>query len=152
VCGKEIPVLRDRGNGLSFVRIIISGGITMAKKEIKTDKSPQPVGPYSQGLVVGNRIYVAGQGPKNPETGKVPEGIEEQTRQTMMNVKNIVEAAGGTMDNVVKSTVHLANLDDFEAFNKVYSTFFTTPYPVRTTVGSALLGGILVEIDVIAEL
>ena len=124
----------------------------MAKKEVKTDKSPLPIACYSQGLVAGNRIYVAGQGPKNPETGKVPDGIEEQTRQTMTNVKNIVEAAGGTMDNVMKSTVHLANLADFEAYNKVYSTFFTPPYPVRTTVGSALLGGILVEVDVIAEL
>lgn len=124
----------------------------MAKKEIRTDKSPQPMGPYSQGLVVGNRIYVAGQGPSNPETGKKAEGIEEQTRQVMTNLKNILEAGGGTMDNVVKSTVHLANLSDFEAFNKVYKTFFNPPYPVRTTVGSALLGGILVEVDVVAEL
>ena len=124
----------------------------MAKQEVKTDKSPQPIGPYSQGLIVGSRIYVAGQGPKNPATGKTPDGIEEQTRQVMTNLKNIIEAAGGTMDNVVKSTVHLANLADFEAFNKVYSSFFTPPYPVRTTVGSALLGGILVEVDVVAEL
>jgi 2-iminobutanoate/2-iminopropanoate deaminase len=124
----------------------------VAKKEVKTDKSPQPAGPYSQGLIVGNRIYVAGQGPRNPATGKVSEGIEEQTRQVMTNLKNILEAAGGTMDNVVKSTVHLTNLGDFEAFNKVYSSFFNPPYPVRTTVGSVLLGGILVEVDVIAEL
>jgi 2-iminobutanoate/2-iminopropanoate deaminase len=124
----------------------------MVKKEVKTDKAPQPIGPYSQGLVAGNRIYVAGQGPRNPATGKTPDGIEEQTRQVMTNLKNIIEAAGGTMDNVMKSTVHLANLDDFETFNKVYSGFFSPPYPVRTTVGSALLGGILVEVDVIAEL
>ena len=124
----------------------------MAKKEVKTDKAPQPIGPYSQGLVVGNRIYVAGQGPNNPATGKNLEGIEEQTRQVMTNLKNIIEAAGGTMDNVTKSTVHLANLEDFETFNKVYSGFFSPPYPVRTTVGSALLGGILVEVDMIVEL
>ena len=124
----------------------------MAKKEIKTDKSPQPLGPYSQGLVVGNRIYVAGQGPRNVATNSTPEGIEEQTRQVMTNIKNILEAGGGKMDDVVKSTVHLAKLEDFEAFNKVYSSFFNTPYPVRTTVGSDLLGGILVEIDVVAEL
>ena len=124
----------------------------MVKKEIKTDKAPQPIGPYSQGLIIENRVYVAGQGPRNPSTGKAPEGIEEQTRQVMMNLKNIIEAAGGTMDNVVKSTVHLRNLDDFAAFNKVYSSFFNPPYPVRTTVGSALLGGILVEVDVVAEL
>lgn len=124
----------------------------MAKKEIKTNRSPQPIGPYSQALVVGNRIYVAGQGPRNPETGTTAEGIEEQTRQVMTNLKNILEAAGGTMGDVMKSTVHLANLEDFEAFNKVYASFFQPPYPVRTTVGSALLGGILVEIDVVAEL
>ncbi|MDR1622250.1 MAG: RidA family protein [Synergistaceae bacterium] len=110
------------------------------------------MGPYSQGLVVGSRIYVAGEGPKNPETNTTPEGIEAQTRQVMTNLKNILEAGGAAMDNVVKSTVHLANLDDFEKFNGVYKEFFTPPYPVCTTVGSALLGGILVEIDVIAEL
>ena len=124
----------------------------MAKKEIRTDKSPQPMGPYSQGLIVGDRIYVAGQGPRNPATGTVASGIEEQTRQVMTNLKNIVEAGGGTMNDVVKSTVHLLHLEDFEAFNKVNSEFFTVPYPVRTTVGSALLGGILVEVDVVAEL
>jgi 2-iminobutanoate/2-iminopropanoate deaminase len=124
----------------------------MSKKEIKTDRAPKPLGPYSQGLVVNDKIYVAGEGPKNPETNTMPEGIEAQTRQVLTNLKNIVEASGATMDNVVKSTVHLANLNDFEKFNKVYEEFFTPPYPVRTTVGSALLGGILVEIDVIAEL
>lgn len=124
----------------------------MAKHEIRTDRSPRPMGPYSQGLVVNGRIYVAGQGPTDPATGKIPEGIEEQTRQVMTNLKNILEAGGGTLNDVAKSTVHLASLDDFDAFNKVYSSFFTPPYPVRTTVGSALLGGILVEIDVTAEL
>lgn len=122
------------------------------KMEIKTSKAPQPAGPYSQALVMGDRVYVAGQGPTDPERGTTPEGIEAQTHNTMMNLKNILEAAGATMDDVVKSTVHLANLDDFAAFNAVYRDFFTTPYPVRTTVGSALLGGILVEIDVVAEL
>ncbi|MDR2175173.1 MAG: Rid family detoxifying hydrolase [Synergistaceae bacterium] len=124
----------------------------MSKKEIKTDRAPKPLGPYSQGLAAGGRIYVAGEGPKNPETNSTPEGIEAQTRQVMLNLKNILEAGGATMDSVVKSTVHLANLEDFEKFNSVYKEFFTPPYPVRTTVGSALLGGILVEIDVIAEL
>lgn len=122
------------------------------KVEIRTDKAPQPAGPYSQALVTGGRVYVAGQGPTDPATGTRPDGIEAQTRRTLTNLKNIIEVAGATMDNVVKSTVHLANLDDFDAFNAVYQEFFTPPYPVRTTVGSALLGGILVEIDVIAEL
>ena len=121
------------------------------KREIRTDRSPDPIGPYSQGLVVGNRIYVSGQGPLNPATGKTPKTIEEQTRQVLTNISNILQAGDATMDHVVKSTVHLADLEDFHAFNDVYREFFNAPYPVRTTVGSALLG-ILVEIDVIAEL
>lgn len=120
------------------------------KKEIFTDRAPQPIGPYSQGLIVGNMIYVAGQGPMNPETGKTAETVGEQTRQVMTNIKMILEAGGATMDNVVKSTVHLADLKDFQAFNEVYKEFFKAPFPVRTTVGSSLLD-ILVEIDVIAE-
>lgn len=121
------------------------------KKEIRTDRSPDPIGPYSQGVKVGNRIYVSGQGPLNPVTGETPQTIEEQTRQVLTNIRNILEAGGATMDNVVKTTVHLADLKDFQAFNGVYKEFFTIPYPVRTTVGSQLLG-ILVEIDVIAEI
>lgn len=121
------------------------------KKEIRTDKSPSPAGPYSQGLVVGNRVYVAGQGPIDASTGAVPETIEEQTRQVMTNIKNILEAGGATMDQVVKTTVHLADLKDFNAFNGMYKEFFNPPFPVRTTVGSQLKN-ILVEIDVIAEL
>jgi len=122
------------------------------KKVVRTDKAPNPVGPYSQGLICGKRIYVSGQGPFNAETGKKPEGIAEQTRQTLKNVRVILEAAGASMDHVVKVTVHLQELTkDFRAFNEVYREFFKEPFPVRTTVGSDLLD-ILVEIDVIAEL
>ena len=122
------------------------------KKVIHTSKAPDPVGPYSQGLVCGSRLYVSGQGPFNPETGKKPEGVAEQTRQTLKNVQAILEAGGATMDHVVKVTAHLQNVrQDFQAFNEVYKTFFKEPFPVRTTVGSDLLN-ILVEIDVIAEL
>jgi 2-iminobutanoate/2-iminopropanoate deaminase len=121
------------------------------KREIRTDRSPDPIGPYSQGLAAGNRIYVSGQGPLNPATGEIPETIEEQTRQVLTNIRNILEAGGAAMEQVVKTTAHLADLEDFEAFNSVYREFFNKPYPVRTTVGSELLG-ILVEIDVIAEL
>ncbi len=120
------------------------------KKQIRTEKAPMPIGPYSQGLVVGSRIYVAGQGPLDVESGKVPEGVSSQTRQVLTNIRTILEAGGSSMDEVVKTTVHLADLKDFEAFNAVYKEFFTEPYPVRTTVGSQLYG-ILVEIDVIAE-
>lgn len=121
------------------------------KQVIETSGAPQPVGPYSQGLRVGNRIYVAGQGPLNVETGQVPPTVEEQTRQVLNNIAAILEVGGAKLNHVVKSTVHLSDLKYFEAFNSVYKEFFQHPYPVRTTVGSQL-NNILVEIDVIAEL
>jgi len=120
------------------------------KQLIKTTTAPAPVGPYSQGIRVGNRIYVAGQGPLNTQTGTVPETIEEQTRQVLINIENILKAGGATMEHVVKVTAHLADLKDFDAYNEVYKQFFNEPYPVRTTVGSQL-DNILVEIDVVAE-
>lgn len=121
------------------------------KQQIRTNKAPKSVGPYSQGLRIGNRIYVAGQGPLDPETGEiVGKTIEEQTRRTLENIQAILEEAGATLNDVVKSTVHLADMKDFDAFNQVYKEFFQEPYPVRTTVGSQLLN-FWVEIDVIAE-
>lgn len=123
----------------------------MTQKGIRTDKAPAPAGPYSQGIVYGDLVFVAGQGPKNPETGEIGDSIEEQTRQTLENVKAILAEAGAGMEDVLKSTVHLADLADFDRYNKVYETFFKEPYPVRTTVGSQL-ANILVEIDVIAKL
>lgn len=121
------------------------------KERIVTDQAPQPVGPFSQGLKVGRRIYVAGQGPVNARTRTIPEGIAAQTAQTLDNVRAVLEAGGAGMDDVVKATVHLADMSLFKAFNAVYETYFSEPYPVRTTVQSGL-PGILVEIDVIAEL
>jgi len=121
------------------------------KKEIRTEKAPAPIGPYSQAIAAGNRVYVAGQGPLNVETGKMPETVGEQTRQVLTNIRTILEAAGATMDDVVKTTVHLADMKDFEAFNEVYKQFFKPPYPARITVSSNLLD-ILVEIDAIAEM
>ena len=122
------------------------------RKVICTNNAPDPIGPYSQGLICGNQIYVSGQGPKNPATGETPEGVAEQTRQVLKNIQAILEAGGATMEHVVKVTVHLADLkNDFHEYNEVYKEFFNEPYPVRITVGSELYG-ILVEIDVIAEL
>lgn len=121
------------------------------KKEIKTDKAPPAGGPYSQGIVMGKTVYVAGQTPKNPATGAIPEGIAAQTRQALENVKAVLEAGGATMDSVMKTTVHLVDLADFPAFNAVYKEFFTLPYPVRTTVQSGL-AGFLVEIDAVAQI
>jgi 2-iminobutanoate/2-iminopropanoate deaminase len=123
------------------------------KREINTSKAPRPAGPYSQAIVVGKRIYVAGQGPLNPETGEiVGTTVEEQTKLTLEHIKTILAEAGATMDHVVKSTVHLSDLRHFAAFNGVYETYFNRPYPVRTTVGSQLAVNMLVEIDVVAEL
>lgn len=122
----------------------------MPKQPIHTDGAPKPGGPYSQALRVGNFVFVAGQGPVDPKSGRISgETIEEQTALTLENIKAILEAAGVSMADVVKSTVHLSDLSNFPRFNKVYETYFPDPKPVRTTVGSQLLG-ILVEIDVVA--
>lgn len=121
------------------------------KVQIKTSLAPTPGGAYSQGIKVGNRIYVAGQVPIDAQTGKMPETIEDQTRQVLTNIKHVLEAGGATMADVVKVTTHLTNLDDFDAYNRVYREFFTEPLPVRTTVGSQLKG-IPIEIDAIAEI
>ena len=123
----------------------------MNRREIKTAKAPQPIGAYSQGLVVGSCVYVAGQGPLNPETGTRPDGIEAQTRQVLTNIRNILAEGGATMDDVVKMTVHLTDLGNFAGFDKVCREFFKPPFPTRTTVCSGLMN-ILVEIDAIAEL
>lgn len=119
------------------------------KQEIRTSLAPLPVASYSQGIKVGNTIYVAGQGPLNVQTGVVPAGAAAQTRQVLTNIKNILESGGATMEDVVKVTAHLKDLADFEEYNKVYQEFFSAPFPVRTTVQSGL-NHILVEIDVIA--
>lgn len=121
------------------------------KHEISTPNAPRPTGAYSQGIRVGNRIYVAGQGPKHPVTGEVPETIEAQTKQVIVNIENILKAAGASLADVTKVTAHLASLEDVDIYNAVYEQMFPKPYPVRTTVSSGL-DNILVEIDVIAEL
>ena len=122
----------------------------MPKQLIQTDKGAPPGGAYSKCLRAGDFIFVAGQGPHDPATGKVVgDTIEEQTARTLENIKEILEAAGATMADVVKSTVHLSDLSLFQRYNAVYATYFPDPKPVRTTVGSQLLG-IMVEIDVIA--
>ena len=122
----------------------------MPKQLVNTEGVARAGGAYSPCLRAGDFIFVAGQGPTDPATGKVAgTTIEEQTAQVLENIKNILAAAGASMADVVKSTVHLSDLALFERYNKVYATYFPDPKPVRTTVGSQLVN-IMVEIDVIA--
>ena len=124
----------------------------MSKQQITIRSGASPVGPYSQGLRVGDFVFVSGQGPLDPATGQiVGENIEEQTARVLENIKAILEAGGATMADVVKANAHLSDMTLFERYNKVYVTYFPDPKPTRTTVGSQLpLKGILIEIDVIA--
>jgi 2-iminobutanoate/2-iminopropanoate deaminase len=122
----------------------------MPKQQIRTNSGASPVGAYSQGLRVGDFIFVSGQGPLDPATGKiVGENVEEQTARVLENIKAILEAGGATMADVVKVSAHLSDLALFERYNKIYASYFPDPKPTRTTVGSQLMG-ILVEIDAIA--
>jgi reactive intermediate/imine deaminase len=123
----------------------------MAKTAVHTTNAPQPAGPYSQGVEANGFFYTAGFGPQNPATGEVAESVAEQTRQVLRNVQAVLAERGLTMDDCVKTTVHLADLADFAEFNGAYAEFFSEPYPVRTTVGSQL-ANILVEIDVVAAI
>ena len=122
------------------------------KKIISTTKAPSAIGPYSQAMQVGNLIYTSGQIPINPATGSFVEGgIKEQTRQSLLNVKAILEEAGLTMGNVVKTTVFMADMNDFADMNAVYAEFFAEPYPARSAVAvKTLPKGALVEIEVVA--
>jgi len=125
---------------------------SMVKEIVFTDKAPKPIGPYSQAVKVGGWLYISGQIPLDPSTGEVVEGgVESQTRRVLENIKAILEAAGYTINDVVKVTVYLVDLNDFQAFNKVYSEYFSNHYPARTTVQvSALPRNARIEIDVIA--
>ena len=123
------------------------------KKAIATPKAPAAVGPYSQGVQTGNLLFVSGQIPINPETGTIPEGIEAQTRQSLENIKAIIEAAGATLSQVVKCTVFLKDMNEFADMNKIYAEYFTEPYPARAAVEvSRLPKDVKVEIEAIAQL
>ena len=126
--------------------------ISMMKKVISTTKAPAAIGPYSQAIQVGNLVYTSGQIPIDPATGVFVEGgIREQTRQSLLNVKAILEEAGLTMSDVVKTTVFLADMNDFADMNAVYAEFFAESYPARSAVAVKMLPkGALVEIEVVA--
>ncbi|MBP5397644.1 MAG: RidA family protein [Bacteroidales bacterium] len=122
-------------------------------KSISTPKAPAAIGPYSQAIDSGTGlVFLSGQLPINPATGAFPEGgIQAQTRQSLQNVKAILEEAGLGLANVVKTTVFLADMGDFAAMNEVYAQFFAQPFPARSAVSvKALPKGALVEIECIA--
>ena len=122
------------------------------KRLIVSEKGPAPGGPYSPGLSVDGFVFVSGQGPFHPETKAMGETIEDQTRQTLENVKAILEAGGASMADVVKVTVLMTDLGEFQRMNKVYEEYFPKPAPTRTTFGVALaVPGMKIEIDAIAH-
>ena len=122
------------------------------KKVIKTEMAPAAIGPYSQAIQVGNLVYTSGQIPIDPATGAFVEGgIKEQTRQSLLNVRAVLQEAGLSMDNVIKTTVFMADMADFSDMNAVYAEFFSEPYPARSAVAvKTLPKGALVEIEVVA--
>ena len=122
-------------------------------KAISTKKAPAAIGAYSQAIRIGNLVYTSGQIPIDPTTGTFVEGgIKEQTCQSLTNVKAILEEAGLSMTNVVKTTVFMADMNDFANMNAVYAEFFSEPYPARSAVAvKTLPKGALVEIEVVAE-
>lgn len=122
------------------------------KEFIKTENAPQPLGPYSQGIKAGNMLFVSGQGSIDPKTGKMlGEDIEMQTRQTMQNIKAIIEDSGFSMSDLVKVSIYLKNASDFQKMNEIYRTFFSQNPPTRTTVQTGFVNSsMLIEIDAIA--
>lgn len=125
----------------------------MKKIEIKHPDKSVSTGAYSAGVLVDGWLYVSGQGPVDLATGDVVVGtIEEETLHTLSHVKKIVEAAGGNINDIVKCTVHLADINDFDRYDAAYKSFFNEMKPARTTVQSVLSDGIKIEIDVIARI
>src|SRR6185503_12277697 len=118
-----------------------------SKRAVSGGNLPKPAGPYSHAIVAGNTIYVAGQGPFDPRTGKMSASFEEQAAQVLENIKAVVEAAGATLADVAKVNVYLADLNNFAKMNEVYKRYFPEPYPARATICAQLLGGMGIEIE-----
>jgi 2-iminobutanoate/2-iminopropanoate deaminase len=126
----------------------------MEKKILFTESAPAAIGPYSQGVMAGNMLFVAGQVPIDPETAElVKGGIEEKTHQVIRNIRAIAEAAGSNLDRTLKTTVFLKNMDDFAAMNRVYGQYFTEKPPARSAIQvSGLPKGADIEIEAIIAL
>jgi 2-iminobutanoate/2-iminopropanoate deaminase len=121
------------------------------RQTVTAERAPAPAGPYSHAVVANGFVFISGQGPVDPETGNMPDAFADQVRQTLKNVQTILEAAGSSLENVVKVNAYVTDLTRFQEFNEVYGEFFRHDPPARTTVGASLLG-FLVEIDCIARL
>ena len=121
------------------------------RETVTAEKGPQPAGPYSHAVVANGFVFISGQGPVDPETGAMPDAFADQVRQTFRNAQTILEAAGSSLENVVKVNAYVTDLTRFAEFNEVYKEFFRHDPPARTTVATALLG-ILVEVDCVAHL
>jgi 2-iminobutanoate/2-iminopropanoate deaminase len=121
------------------------------RRTVMAEGGPAPAGPYSHAVVANGFVFVSGQGPVDPATGNMPDAFADQVRQTLENVRTILEAAGSSLDGVVKVNAYVTDLTRFAEFNEVYKEFFRHEPPARTTVATALLG-ILMEIDCVAQL
>ena len=126
--------------------------MSLSKKVVTSEKAPKAIGPYSAGMTLGNMVYTAGQIPVDPATSKVVEGgIEVEARQSLTNLKHVLEAAGSGLDYVVKTTCFLADMDEFAQFNAVYAEFFTEKPPARSTVAVKTLPlNVRIEVEAIA--
>ena len=119
---------------------------------VNTEKAPKAVGPYSQAIKVGNLVFCSGQLGLDPKTNNLVEGLENQTKQVLANMKAIIEESGSSIENVVKTTIFLTNIQDFALVNEIYANFFSSPFPARSTIEvSNLPKGACIEIECIAK-
>lgn len=123
--------------------------MSLTKQEIKTQHAPPPSAPYSQGLRVGDFLFLSGQRPTIPETGEIVEGFQTQVRQCLLNLESVLKAGGGSLEDLVKVNVYLSDIKNFDLMNEVYREMIPSTFPTRTTI-SCELRGIMVEIDGIA--
>ncbi len=146
-----IFALCDKRRHTAISDIYSSKNKNTMKKVIHSDKAPKAIGPYSQAIQAGNMLFISGQIPVNPETGTIPEGIEAQTEQVLKNVKAILDEAGYTFADVVKTTCLLSDMANFKPMNEVYAKYFNENPPARAAFAvKALPMGVMVEIESIA--
>ena len=133
--------------------LLLGVGVSAQKRAVETNDAPKAIGPYSQAIVANGFVFAAGQIGTDPKTGVLADGTEAQVEQTLNNIAAVLKASGSSMDNVVKATVFLADINDFAKMNEIYGRHFKAPFPARSTVQVARLPrDAKVEIDVVAVL